>query len=245
MVILMMLVSGLDHSLMSNYNFEDSAAGDWENRGEETFWTETDWKQFLHRQEAQISRFLALYDDYKDRANHLDEIAHEMGWDQQDWGSMEDDEPGPYQPEEESDAENADTDPYTLHRHPVFTVVRALYRWIDAAWEKFQPSLSGRPAPRLIWQFSRSLHEGEFQTIMGLQSLDMGDYLLCVCQIKSSLQAINQSFTLLQEILPDEGRLNQRLGGEIRRRLFDLREINLRVMNDCREEIRRAHDDND
>lgn len=227
---------------MSNYNFEGQSDGDWDDRGDLS-WKEYDWQQYLKRHEQEVERFIECYNRLKDEPDHIDEVAHQMGWDAEDWAvgdSGFDDEPTLYDERSGEDEEREDDfDPYTLLRHPVFVVVRGLHRHIRRMWEMYQRRYEREISPSLSWKFSQSLMEAEMSSVLAIQALDMGDYALAVCQIKLSLSAINKTFEQLPGLVRPELPTSEMLIREFRLRLFDLREVSLRVMNDCREEIRR------
>ncbi|KAF0093742.1 MAG: hypothetical protein E1N59_2572 [Puniceicoccaceae bacterium 5H] len=231
---------------MSNYNFDGSADGDWDEKGDLS-WNEFDWQQFLKRQQKEISRFITFYDQHFDEPDRLDKAANRMGWDVQDWSAaepdVEDEAPGTsFSAEEE--IEETDFDPYTLHRHPVFVASAGLYAQIRYAWEVVVNRRSKQVDSRIAWKFAQTLHEGEMNMVMALQSLDMGDYMLAVVHLKWVLRALNDSLTLApqtsQYASDPEDFLQQ-----MHIRLFDLREICLRVMQDSREEERRGFRENE
>lgn len=92
---------------------------------------------------------------------------------------------------------------------------------------------------RASWAYAQVLSEGELHATTALQSLDMGDYQLAICEIKLALEDLNLAFSVLPSLFAEHTTNGQLMEEEIRVRLFDLREMCLRVMNDCREEMRR------
>jgi hypothetical protein len=218
---------------MSNEYFEGQPDGEWDDRGDLS-WEEYDWQQYLARHEQEVERFIDLYNSLKDRPDHLDEVAKQMGWEAEDWSVSEDDD----ELDDEADDE-VDEDPYTLLRHPVYVVVRGLNRYLRRMWAHYQARHAKDCAAPAAWTYSECLAEQELNASMALQSLDMGDYGLAVCQLKLALDSINKTFSVLPSVLPDSKPGALLMGQEIRVRLFDMREVCLRVMSDCREEIRR------
>lgn len=235
---------------MSYNHFEGQSDGDWEDRGDLS-WSEADWQQFLLRQEKEVARFLRHYDESPaNNVERLDWVAHRMGWDAEDWSvsdSFEEDsdlippespEAAPeWQGEKEESTEFPDDDPYTLHRHPVYVVSSGLYLQIRYIWRQVLHKFASRVDPRLSWDFSEALNEAEKHALLAMQSMDMGDFLLCVVHMKRSLRGINLSMALVQPLaqtcpVPEHFRRN------VLARLFDLREVALRVISDCREEER-------
>jgi hypothetical protein len=239
---------------MSSYEFENFSEGDWEDRGE-LAWNEFDWQQYLKENEKEIARFLALYHQHRQEPDHLDEIAHLMGWDDQDWSGPEDfsvpaptfsteSANPPAAPPAEAEEEDFDADDgvdaYTIHKHPVFIATRGLYQHLYGVWEHFLGQLPN-PAigPNLAWKFAASLHAGELNAVMAIHALDLGDFTLAICHLKNALSAVNHSLSLLQLLPLTNTAHHVQFLRENQTALFDLREIWLRVMNDCREENRR------
>ncbi len=241
---------------MSNFDYESFSDGEWEDRGE-LAWNEFDWQQYLKQNEKEIARFLALYNQHKHHPDHLDQVAHLMGWDDQEWAPAREDilapppaaplpvadsapspeTPAPAPPET---AENESLDTYTIHKHPVFIASRGLYQHIYLVWEHFMAQGPGALVnPGLAWKFATSLHVGELNSVMAIHALDLGDFALTICHLKNALSAVNHSLSMLQLLPLANTAHHVQFFREIQAGLFDLREIWLRVMNDCREENRR------
>ncbi len=223
---------------MSDQNFEHFD-GDWEEYRGDLCWSESQWRNYLNGSERDTARFLSIYNTVKDRPNHLDEAAVLMGWDAEDISLTED-----FLSESEAESDAEDGEPYTMHRHPVYVVTRALYRYLQQSWERVlhNEQASGM-SPLLCWKYGRSLHQGEMNAILAIQALDLGDFGLVVCHLKNALASVNQGIGILDEILPAEDSAVEVFKGEMRIRLFDLRELWLRVMGDCRSEYQRRSKD--
>ena len=232
---------------MNNSNFEGHDGGG-EDRGDLS-WQEYDWQQYLARHEQEVEKFIEIYNSLKDQPDHIDEVAHQMGWDTEDWSASDADDEEDFLADasdnDEEDAEDdasGDFEPYTIIRHPVFVVVRGLYRYLRRMWSHYLLSEDGvRSSAKASWAYAQVLSEGEIHATTALQSLDMGDYQLAVCEIKLALEDINLAFSILPSLFSAHSTNEQLMEEEIRVRLFDLREMCLRVMNDCREEIKRRH----
>ncbi|MGA2053352.1 MAG: hypothetical protein ABSH19_08575 [Opitutales bacterium] len=236
---------------MSNFDFEAFSDGEWEDRGE-LAWNEFDWQQYLKQNEKEIARFLALYNQHKHVPDHLDQIAHLMGWDDQEWAPADDsaspapaappvpasETPSPSSGEDDTDDDEVDT--YTIHKHPVFIATRGLYQHLYLVCEHFMAQGPGTVInPGLTWKFASSLHAGELNSVMAIHALDLGDFTLTICHLKNALSAVNHSLSLLHVLPLASTAYHVQFFREIQTGLFDLREIWLRVMNDCREENRR------
>ena len=227
---------------MTNFNFDGQPEGDWDDRGNLS-WSELDWQQFLQRQEKEVARFLRIYDECpQGPAERLDWVARQMGWDAEDWSvgdfPEDEEEPEPWNPENKDTMDLSDTDPYTLHRHPVYVVCTGLFLQLRYMWRVALKGNDNRMDALLCWDFGESLNEAEKHSLMAMQSMDMGDFLLCVVHLKRALRGLNLAMTFLPGLasLASGGAPFQQA---MSARLFDLREVFLRVMQDCRDEDRR------
>jgi hypothetical protein len=231
---------------MTNFNFEGQPEGDWDDRGNIS-WSELDWQQFLNRREKEVARFLHFYNECpSDSFERLDWVARQMGWDSEDWSVSDyiegeddsDEDAENWKGEDRGTADSPDCDPYTLHRHPVYVVCSGLflhlrYIWRQVITEKIETLDSLRS-----WDFGESLNEAEKHSLMAMQCMDMGDFLLCVVHMKRSLRGINLAMSLLPDLITVANG-SKALQELLYTRLFDLREVCLRVIQDCREEDRR------
>ncbi|WPJ95712.1 hypothetical protein SH580_20035 [Coraliomargarita algicola] len=239
---------------MSDPNF-DHSEGDWDEFSSEPYWSESQWRNYLKGSDRDTVRFLSIYNSVKDKPNHLDEVASLMGWDAEDismtdeFSFMEnpqdsDDEPSNALNDDDEGDENEGA-PYTLHRHPVFVVTRSLYRYLHQSWEHFMVHSEYAISPKLSWDYANSLHQAEMNVLLSIQALDLGDFGLSICHLKNSLSALNQTLHLLNQLThPNEALVNG-FRTEARIRLFDLRELWIRVMGDCRHECQRRPGDQD
>ncbi len=225
---------------MSSHDFESFSDGEWDN-SEELAWNEFDWQQYLKSNEQEIASFLSHYHQLKTQSDHLDEIARLMGWESEDWSALdpEETEEAAIFNEEGREALDDDFDPYTVHKHPVYIVTHGLYQHLFKCWELFTAHNIRVINPIHVVQFASSLHAGELNAIMAINALDMGDYNLAICHLKNALSAVNHSFSLLQQLNAPTLKDIAPFTHEVTIALFDLREVWLRIMSDCREEGRR------
>ncbi|HVU37123.1 MAG TPA: hypothetical protein VHC95_02210 [Opitutales bacterium] len=237
---------------MSNQDFENFPDGEWEDRGE-LAWNEFDWQQYLKQNDKEIARFLALYYQQQPGADHLDEVARLMGWGDQEWAPGDEPASTPSTANGATPAADSaaaaeffdedfddDVDTYTIHKHPVFIATRGLYQHLYHVWERFLASGNDLSInASLAWQFAASLHAGELNSIMAIYALDLGDFTLAICHLKNALSAVNHSLSLLHRLPLASTGVPGQFFRDVQTSLFDLREIWLRVMNDCREENRR------
>lgn len=228
---------------MSDPNFEHSE-GDWEEFSSEPNWGESQWRNYLKGSDRDTVRFLSFYKSVKDKPNHLDEVASLMGWDAEDismtdeFSFSESDDDGP-------EEENEGGAPYTLHRHPVCVVTRSLYYDLHQSWEHYMLHSQYSLSPKLSWDYGNSLHQAEMNVLLSIQALDLGDFGLSICHLKNSLSALNQTLDLLNQLTHPNAAFLDGFRNEARIRLFDLRELWIRVMGDCRHECQRRPGDQD
>ena len=234
----------LTQNSMSDPNFEHFDSNGWDDQPSEPVWGEHQWRNYLKNSDRDAAKFLSIYNSLKDKPNHLDEVASLMGWDVQDL-SMTDEfsaieiDVEPTQPGESESA------PYTLHKHPVYVVTRSLYRYLHQSWEHFMTHSQSTVSPQFSWRYGNSLHKAEMNVLLSIQALDLGDYGLAICHLKNSLSALNQTLTLLEQLCHSNPDFLEAFQHEIRIRLFDLRELWLRVISDCRIENQRKPDSED
>ena len=167
-------------------------------------------------------------------ADEIDEAARRMGWELAETPeSAADDEA---KDEEADEIFAGDWDPYTLHRNPVYISTRALYVSLLAHWERVAAQPDRVPAALGI-TLQALLYRGNEQALQGVQALEMGDYTLAVLLFKKALRELNLTLARLNEPDASATPLAVRYREYALPRLFDLREIWLRVMNECRQNL--------
>ncbi|MCH8475579.1 MAG: hypothetical protein LAT55_10180 [Opitutales bacterium] len=232
---------------MSHYEHESFSDGDWEDRGD-LIWNEFDWEQYLRQQDHFLHHYLELYNKHRKREDRLDYVASLMNWDMEDWTPSEssgdvENQPPPILFEEEA-CEDDELDPYTIHRHPVYIAVKAILLSLEAALTKLTAKAANdsQIIPH-ICPFSTALRECENNTLLAVQAIDFGDYALGTAQLKRSLRALNQAMASLDALDGADPKTFKPFAQEVQTRLFDIREIWLRMMAFCREEINRQGDE--
>ncbi len=240
---------------MSDYDHENFSEGDWDDRSE-LAWSEFDWERYLCEQEDTFHRYLALYAKYRTRPDRLDKVAYHMGWDSGEWASahpLGEDEDFPDddlfagladERFEDDDTEDP-MDPYTLYRHPIFVATKSLYMSLHETWERLISNPANQLHPQLVNSYQKCLQQGETNAIFAIHALDMGDYTLCVAQLKRALSALNNSIHFLEEVSGSRTYATSIYQQEALTQLFDLREIWLRVIKYCREEANRRYNEGD
>ncbi len=239
---------------MNDHDFENFSEGDWDDRSD-LAWSEFDWERYLCEQEGLFHRYLSLYQKHRERPDRLDRVAVGMGWDSGEWAcaqppaDLDDDLEDDFlvAGEDRLDEEEGEDplDPYTLYRHPIFIATKSLYMSLNEAWERLVSHPYGRISATLAVAYQKSLHRGENHAVFAIHALDMGDYALCVAQLKRALSDLNQSMCLLEKISHSKTEAASQYHGEALVQIFDLREICLRVIHYCRDEANRRFSDED
>jgi len=240
------------HSLrpirMRNFDPDGPSENEWEDRGD-LAWNEFDWEKYLREQDDVLHRYLAFYEQLRGNPERLDEAAHLMGWDKEGWSSDStdaeaDDDAADSAADDRPDAGDFDSEPYTLQKNPVFIATKAIYLSLKRAWERVGADATRVPQP-LALAFLSSLHRGEEQAMLGIHALDFGDYAMAISLFKRALRELNVSLSLLDDRAVGHSRALAQFRQDAMHRLFDLREIWLRVMNECRQELERPADTDD
>jgi hypothetical protein len=218
---------------MSDFDSDSLPENEWEENGE-LAWNEFDWEIYLREQDGAIQRYLGIYESLEPSAERIDEVADRMGWDR----------PEAEEGEEPADPEKAlfSEEIYTLQKNPVFVATKALFLGLRRMWEARAVRPDQVPQGVAIG-FLSALHRCEEQSVMAIHALDFGDYAMAVCLFKRALSVLNECFALLGSRAADSSPSVLEAREEMRRRLFDLREIWLRVIADCREEPEKPAED--
>ena len=223
---------------MSDFDSNSGAGGEWEDRGE-LAWNEFDWERYLREQDEAIQRYVGYYDACAASSSRIDEVAEKMNWGQDDWS--EDAEDGDVE-EEDEEAFDEREDVYTLHKNPIFIATKAIYLSLKRSWRPVAVNPSVVPAALAV-DLLASLHDGEEHAVQAIHALDFGDYAMAVSLFKRALSSLNGSLALLNSEAVSRQRHLQTWREAALPRLFDLREIWLRVIAECRDELERPLDE--
>ena len=220
---------------MSDFDPDNLSENEWEENGD-LAWNEFDWERYLREQDRSIDRYLGFYEALKAGPERIDEVADRMGWDRTDAEEGE---------ERENPEKTVFSDEiYTLQKNPVFIATKALFLSVRRSWMS-AASQPGRIAQPLALSFLASIHDCEGQAVMAIHALDFGDYAMAVCLFKRALAGLNGCFADLDSGTPGSPGILEAWRDDLRTRLFDLREIWLRVISDCREDSSRPADEED
>ena len=216
---------------MTNQDSDGLFDNDWEER-RELSWTEADWETYLAEHETAVRDYLKHYEQLPEATDRVDEVARRMGWDMQAEDLLSDANAAEEDDDDEPSFEE-DFDLYTVHRNPVHIATKALYLGLIANWERIAAH-PDRVHPAHAIATLGSLYRGREHALQAVQSLDMGDYALAICFFKRALRELNDTLARLSQEDGAEGELVARYREFATPRLFDLREIWLRVMAECR-----------
>lgn len=219
---------------MSNSESDSSPSNEWEDRGE-LAWSEFDWERYLREQDEAIGRYLRFYESHRDNPDRIDAVADDMGWGVED-GSESDDETDPT-PGDYGDP----SDVYTLYKNPIFVSTKAIYSSLRTSWVIIANDPTRVPQT-LAMSLLTSLHQGEEQAMQAVYALDFGDYAMAVSLFKRALSSLNGTLSLLNSDTMTRHRAAVAWRSDALPRLFDLREIWLRVIAECRDELNRPID---
>lgn len=216
-------------------DFSDSSSDRDGEDPEELGWSEFQWESYFREQEDLIHRYLGWYEQLLDNPDRIDATARLMGWDEASVSTM--DEPDA-QEEAQEELSDGDWEPYTIHRNPVYIATRALFLSLLRTWERIASDPDKVPQPVAVAMLG-SLHKAEQHSTMAIQALDLGDYTMAISLFKRALQELNRTMGILDDRLAEKYRFLSQYRDFARSRLFDLREVWLRVIGECREEVAR------
>jgi len=225
---------------MSNFDSDGGSDFEWEDRGD-LAWNEFDWERYLREQDDAIERYLRFYEACRNSAERLDEVAEKMNWSQEDWTDEAEGETVSEEAEAEEEFATPD-DVYTLHKNPIFIATKAIYLGLKRSWTSVAAD-SAKVPQSLAISVQAALHTGEDHAVQAIHALDFGDYAMAVSLFKRALGALNGTFSLLSSPTLSENPAAMEWRDEGLPRLFDLREIWLRVMAECRDELDRPLDE--
>jgi hypothetical protein len=229
---------------MSDFESDSFPEKDWDECGD-LVWNEFDWERYLREQNDVLHRYLGHYERLRGHVECIDEVAHLMGWDAEQRGA--DGLEGIGIPKEDRDespglGNTAPIEPYTLYKNPVFIASKAIYLSLQRGWERLAAD-SAKVPQSLALSVLTSFFRGEEHAVLGVQALDLGDYALAISLFKRGLEDLNRTLALITGPLPAMRPAFSTWRDDAIPRLFDLREIWLRVICECREELGRRVDD--
>lgn len=216
---------------MTNPESDGLFDNDWEERGE-LAWTEADWNRYLEEQEQLVGTYLEHYHAQRGNPERVDAVARLMGWDPSDESAGSE---TPLPDAEELETADAPWEPYTVHRNPVYVSTKALAGLLLAHWNRLLESGTTLPIAQGLG-IQRALLRADESSLHGIHALDLGDYALALCFFKRALASLNEAMGRLQAVDGRRHPFVARYRNAQQPVCFDLREIWLRVMAECRAE---------
>jgi hypothetical protein len=226
---------------MKDPDSEGPEDADWDD-GRNVAWNEFDWERYLREQDETIHRYLGLYEALLDSPQRIDEVAELMGW--EDKSRSEDASPAPEDRAREDEPEDfvPDDEVYTLHKNPVFIATKAIYLGLRRPWE-LAAARDDKVPRALSLAYLAALHRGEDNAVQAIHALDFGDFAMSISLFKRALSALNDALAVLNKEAAERHEALAAVRRDALPRLFDLREVWLRVINECRQELNRPIDE--
>jgi hypothetical protein len=214
--------------------FESNPDSEWDDSWE-TVWSEHEWEVYLANEEHQVRRYQKLYNKLVRNQNRLDEVALFMGWDTST------------DPQDQENANNGieaiPDQPYTLHKHPLYIASKALHNWLTEKWSQHAFLCSEQISPVSALKIQKTISSSEQYGLLAVTALDLGDYALAIACLKRGLSKINRLLSQLNELETKNIAPLHAYSKHAKIRLFDIREIWLRVMSDCRTAVARRFEE--
>jgi hypothetical protein len=226
---------------MSDFDTDGGPENEWEDRGD-LAWNEFDWERYLREQDDSIHRYLGFYEAFRQNPNRIDAVAEQMGWAEGNWSDDDDSSDAADEDASAEVTEGGEDEVYTLHKNPIFIATKAIYLSTKRPWE-LNAGDAAKVPPALALGLLASLHRGEEQAVQAIHALDFGDYAMAISLFKRALSALNVTLSLLNADSSKAHRAVMTYREESLPKLFDLREIWLRVISECREELDRPVDE--
>lgn len=216
---------------MGNYESDANPNNEWEDSWESA-WNEFNWEQYLQSESNEVKKYQAIYSKLIRSSNRLDEVALYMGW-----------QPRPEGTEQESEANPNAAAPYTLHRHPLFVSSKALHGWLIEQWSRRIALVPEAVDASKALSYQTTLTESDYYGLLAVTALDMDDFALAIAYFKRGMVSLNTALGMLSDFEKLQIESVSLYAKHARIRLFDIREIWLRVTSDCRATIARGSDE--
>ncbi len=211
---------------MTNQDSDGLFDHDWEERSELAR-SEAEWHRYLADQEKSVQDYVRAYDRLASAPDRIDQVARQLGWEP----PADEDAPEDGPDDASAPPPGEAWEPYTVHRNPVYIATKALHLGLLGHWERLAARPDSGVPVALALDMQSTLHRGQEAALHGIHALEMGDYTLAVCFFKRALGGLNAAMASLNAAGTP---LLRRYRDYALPRLFDLREIWLRVMNECR-----------
>ncbi len=223
---------------MQDFNFDSSNDFNPEFNQNDCFnWSEKDWRKYLNNCQKEVFQFLKCYTACLHMENRLDEVAKMMGWDA-GWSDPEEDKfILDFNPSDEQEAEEIEAiEIYTVHTQPVLIVSNGLLLFLEAQFADLIEQENGNISPRFCWAFAISLGKLRSEVLFAANCIDAGDFNLGICHLKNALSHLNNTFEIIGHDYFKKISGYETFEEACRLRLFDLRQLWIRLIQDCRKQ---------
>ena len=210
---------------MANFDFDSNADGEWDDSWE-TIWNESDWERYLQSEEGQISQYQRLYAEFYNDLDRLDKVAKSMGWEVRGEQSAND--------VADTQLDIPQSEPYTLHKHPLYIANKALHRWLSENWKQEANKHSDRISNYSALSLQEAISKSDEYGLLAVTALDLADFSLATAYIKRGFAYLNVLLARLSSIDHCQRESLLEFVSQAKMRVFDIREIWLRVAADCR-----------
>lgn len=183
---------------------------------EENDWSEYDWQRFLKRTEKKVQEFVSLYN--KAGSHAMKGSGRRIAWEAQEdtLGAIV------------SWAESFHGVAEGFQEHPILIITRGLLDDIRYRWRAFVKANGEHLPSAFILDLEDAMRPGAEHAALAVVGLEMADPAMALCYAKYVQQTLNFILGVVNR-LPDC--LFQQ---EILQRLFDLRELWVRFIEECR-----------
>lgn len=235
-----------DSNYYSEGEFDDS---------DELCWDEYRWQLFLMKRKVELAYFKKLYHDLRNEKLTWESLMKEMGWvvelNEENLSNEELDpeskqlslggnavfieitsEIVPIDGEANNYSEIEDFyDPYTVHKHPLYVITEGIIGYIHEKYERLLRTKPQLLTGVLSWNIAKLLGHIRSEAISAFHAMDEGDYTLTVAHLKQCVAWINDFMKMLAQIQLKKSITLKK----IRYAAFDLRDVYIKAMTDCRE----------
>lgn len=216
-----------------------------EHNEPEKVWDEYDWERFLQQQDRKTERYMELLDKYVDDPERDQIIAKEMGWShlmqgsEPEWAEVsfemdedDDDEEGG----EEDDADEGDGDDVAenFELHPLYQASFALTVWIDQLFDELGEVQNHPSAVKL----ATNCAVASAKLAAALSDDDIDEIGMTLAYLKRALKAMTTALDASLQF-GQAARLDSNRRGQLRSRLFQVRDGIIELMGEYRTEWRR------
>lgn len=179
-------------------------------------WSEYDWQRFLKRAEKKVQEFIALYN--KAGAPAIKATGRWITWDAQE-ETLE---------AIVSWAESFRGTTESFQEHPLLIITQGLFADMRHRWRAFVKVNHEHIPGAFILDMEDAMRPGIEQATLAIAGLEMSDPSMALCYAKHIQQTLNAIMGMVNRL--PECLFRQ----EAHQRLFDLRELWVRFIEECR-----------